>query len=175
MRSTLGLRGCTNKMWITRSLEADSRLKASTLLPSNTIQVLIGQDVCMKGICTGVLSAKLRTMLWSIEVLRRRNGEERVEQLNQKRMRQQNFKDEEERMLKRREFSSSSSMRGPTEVDYCSTRAISASTPRQNRYAILFSLAHLKSLLIPVFSSYLWIREDEFDLDLEDIMGMEAI
>ncbi|GER53932.1 RING/U-box superfamily protein [Striga asiatica] len=76
------------------------------------------------------------------------------------RMRQQEIQDEEERMLKQRELRSSSSMIGPTEVDHCSTLEIVAS---HEGMAIRPSPRRRQN------------REDEFDLDLEDIMVMEAI
>ncbi|KAK6157469.1 hypothetical protein DH2020_011717 [Rehmannia glutinosa] len=90
------------------------------------------------------------------------------------RMRQQELQDEEERMLKQREIRSSSSMRGPTEVDYCSTRAPSfASAIESEEIADSHECSATTAVRPPPRQRQ--NREDEFDLDLEDIMVMEAI
>ncbi|XP_073312133.1 E3 ubiquitin-protein ligase DA2L-like isoform X1 [Primulina huaijiensis] len=90
------------------------------------------------------------------------------------RMRQQEVRDEEDRMLKRREVSSSSSMRRASEADHCSTRAPSFASALESEEIVAFheSNAATASRLPPLQRQN---REGEFDLDLEDIMVMEAI
>ncbi|XP_022854031.1 uncharacterized protein LOC111375438 isoform X3 [Olea europaea var. sylvestris] len=108
------------------------------------------------------------------------------------RMRQKELRDEEKRILNRREISSSNSIRGPSEVEYCSTEVPSFSSavegeeivssqepfassirPRQNRSLLSHLVAAGScSMLLGCNASFL---EDEIDLDLEDIMVMEAI
>ncbi|XP_075476329.1 E3 ubiquitin-protein ligase DA2L isoform X1 [Primulina tabacum] len=90
------------------------------------------------------------------------------------RMRQQEVQDEEDRMLKRREGSSSSSVRKLSEADYCSTRAPSFASALESEEIVdshESSAATASRLLPPQRQN----REGEFDLDLEDIMVMEAI
>ncbi|KZV29744.1 hypothetical protein F511_05838 [Dorcoceras hygrometricum] len=90
------------------------------------------------------------------------------------RIRQQEVQDEEDRMLKRREVSSSSSMRRPSEADYISTRAPSFASALESEEIVACheSGAATTSRLPPLQRQN---REGEFDLDLEDIMVMEAI
>ncbi|KAL0362575.1 UNVERIFIED_CONTAM: E3 ubiquitin-protein ligase DA2 [Sesamum calycinum] len=123
-----------------------------------------------------------KTSNYAVEYRGVKTKEEKgVEQLEEQRvieakirMRQQELQDEEERMLKRREFSSSSSMRGPTEVDYCSTRAQSFASAIESE-EIVGSLEPDATPAIRLPPRQRQNREDEFDLDLEDIMVMEAI
>ncbi|XP_011082863.1 uncharacterized protein LOC105165517 [Sesamum indicum] len=150
---------------------------------------------CMKGICTECfLQMKTpnstrptqcpfcKTSNYAVEYRGVKTKEEKgVEQLEEQRvieakirMRQQELQDEEERMLKRREFSSSSSMRGPTEVDYCSTRAPSFASAIESE-EIVGSQEPDATPAIRLPPCQRQNREDEFDLDLEDIMVMEAI
>ncbi|KAL0353912.1 UNVERIFIED_CONTAM: E3 ubiquitin-protein ligase DA2 [Sesamum angustifolium] len=154
---------------------------------------------CMKGICTdedskfypAYLHSILDSSIWcpfcktsnyAVEYRGVKTKEEKgVEQLEEQRvieakirMRQQELQDEEERMLKRREFCSSSSMRGPTEVDYCSTRAQSFASAIESE-EIVGSLEPDATPAIRLPPRQRQNREDEFDLDLEDIMVMEAI
>ncbi|KAL6506917.1 hypothetical protein OROHE_022354 [Orobanche hederae] len=87
------------------------------------------------------------------------------------RMRQQEIQDEEVRVTKQRETRYSSSMVGPTEVDYCSTRAPSFASAIESEEIVA---THESTALRPP-PRQRQNREDEFDLDLEDIMVMEAI
>ncbi|KAL2245549.1 uncharacterized protein LOC105165514 [Sesamum indicum] len=150
---------------------------------------------CMKGICTECfLQMKTpnstrptqcpfcKTSNYAVEYRGVKTKEEKgLEQLEEQRvieakirMRQQELLDEEERMLKRREFSSSSSMRGPTEVDYCSTRAPSfASAVESEEIVASHEPDVTPTMRLPPRQRQ--NRDDEFDLDLEDIMVMEAI
>ncbi|GFP98855.1 hypothetical protein PHJA_002029400 [Phtheirospermum japonicum] len=90
------------------------------------------------------------------------------------RMRQQEIQDEEERMMKQKEIRSSSSMVGPTEVDYCSTRAPSFASAIESEEIVASHETSATSAIRPP-PRLRQNREDEFDLDLEDIMVMEAI
>ncbi|CAA2973920.1 Hypothetical predicted protein [Olea europaea subsp. europaea] len=85
------------------------------------------------------------------------------------RMRQKELQDEEERILNCREISSSSSIRRPSEVEYCSTEVPSFSSAVEGE-EIVSSQEPFASSARPRQN-----REDEIDLDLEDIMVMEAI
>ncbi|KAL8507804.1 hypothetical protein ACS0TY_018364 [Phlomoides rotata] len=142
---------------------------------------------CMKGICTECfLQMKTpnstrptqcpfcKTSNYAVEYRGVKTKEEKgMEQLEEQRvieakirMRQQELQDEEDRVLKQREVSSSSSMRAPTEVDYYSTREteeIVASHESNATSAVRRSPRQRQT------------RDEEFDLDLEDIMVMEAI
>ncbi|KAL0353908.1 UNVERIFIED_CONTAM: E3 ubiquitin-protein ligase DA2 [Sesamum angustifolium] len=150
---------------------------------------------CMKGICTECFlqmktpnSARptqcpfCKTSNYAVEYRGVKTKEEKgLEQLEEQRvieakirMRQQELLDEEERMLKRREFSSSSSMRGATEVDYCSTRAPSFASAIETEEIVASHEPDATPAIRPP-PRQRQNREDEFDLDLEDIMVMEAI
>ncbi|KAL8474768.1 hypothetical protein ACS0TY_031269 [Phlomoides rotata] len=71
-----------------------------------------------------------KTSNYAVEYRGVKKKEKGMEQLNNElieakiRMRQQELQDEEDRVLKQREISSSSIMRAPTEVDYYSTRVL---------------------------------------------------
>ncbi|KAI3465971.1 hypothetical protein Pfo_022634 [Paulownia fortunei] len=151
---------------------------------------------CMKGICTECfLQMKTpnstcpmqrcpfcKTSNYAVEFRGVKTKEEKgLEQIEEQRvieakirMRQQELQDEEAQMLKRREISSSSSMRGPNEVHYCSTRAPSFASviEREEVFASHESCA-ASEIRLPACQRQ--NREDESDLDLEDIMVMEAI
>ncbi|KAL3821316.1 hypothetical protein ACJIZ3_007221 [Penstemon smallii] len=148
---------------------------------------------CMKGICTECfLQMKTpnstrptqcpfcKTTNYAVEYRGIKTKEEKgLEQIEEQRvieakirMRKQELQDDEERMLKRREVSASSSMRGQTEVDYCSTRAPSYSVESEEIVAPHEPSA-ASAVRLP--SRQRQNREDEFDLDLEDIMVMEAV
>ncbi|CAA2982789.1 Hypothetical predicted protein [Olea europaea subsp. europaea] len=90
------------------------------------------------------------------------------------RMRQQEIQDEEERMLKRKELRSSSSIREPNEVDYCSNPAQSFSSAVEGE-EIVISQELCAAPAIRPSPRPRQTSEDEFDLDLEEIMVMEAI
>lgn len=150
---------------------------------------------CMKGICTECfLQMKTpnstqptqcpfcKTPNYAVEYRGVKTKEEKgLEQLEEQRvieakirLRQQELQDEEERMLKKKEMNSSCSTRGPTEVDHCSTRAPSfASAVYGEEFAGLCESSANLSERLP--SRPRQNREDGFDLDLEDIMVMEAI
>ncbi|KAI3457556.1 hypothetical protein Pfo_014219 [Paulownia fortunei] len=150
---------------------------------------------CLKGICTECfLQMKTpnstrptqcpfcKTSNYAVEYRGVKTKEEKgLEQLEEQRvieakirMRQQELQDEEERMLKQREISSSSSMRGPAEVDYCSTRAPSFASAIESEEIVASHESGATSAIRPP-PRQRQNREDEFDLDLEDIMVMEAI
>ncbi|KAL0399558.1 UNVERIFIED_CONTAM: E3 ubiquitin-protein ligase DA2 [Sesamum radiatum] len=152
-------------------------------------------------LCCGVSSVKTKEEKGLEQLEEQRVIEAKI------RMRQQELLDEEERMLKRREFSSSRSMRGATEVDHCSTRGLPVNfcmgyyvsqsaiwlamfiavvnyvnghystycvTGKRGMKALIYASVnivqvHSKNLIMFI------ALEEEFDLDLEDIMVMEAI
>ncbi|CAA0821297.1 RING/U-box superfamily protein [Striga hermonthica] len=147
---------------------------------------------CLKGICTECfLQMKTpnctrptqcpfcKTSNYAVEYRGVKTKEEKgQEQLEEQRvieakirMRQQEIQDEEERMLKQRELRSSSSMIGPTEVDHCSTLAPSFASAIESEEIV----ASHEGMAIRPSPRRRQNREDEFDLDLEDIMVMEAI
>ncbi|KAG8386533.1 hypothetical protein BUALT_Bualt03G0158300 [Buddleja alternifolia] len=150
---------------------------------------------CMKGICTECfLQMKTpnstrptqcpfcKTSNYAVEFRGVKTKEEKgLEQIEEQRvieakirMRQQELQDEEERVMKQREISSASSVRGPSEVDYCSTRAQSFSSIVENEDIVASQESSATSAIRPP-PRQRQNREDEFDLDLEDIMVMEAI
>ncbi|CAI9754950.1 unnamed protein product [Fraxinus pennsylvanica] len=90
------------------------------------------------------------------------------------RMRQKELQDEEERVLNRREISSSSSITVSSEVDYCSTAALSFASAVEGEEIVTSQASGAASAVGPL-SRPRQNREDEFDLDLEDIMVMESI
>ncbi|XP_051151737.1 E3 ubiquitin-protein ligase DA2L-like [Andrographis paniculata] len=150
---------------------------------------------CMKGICTECfLQMKTpnstqptqcpfcKTPNYAVEYRGVKTKEEKgLEQLEEQRvieakirMRKQELQDEEERMLKRREMNSSCSMRGSAEVDHCSTRVSSfASAIESEEFSGLCEPSVNPPIRLPPRPRQ--TREDGFDLDLEDIMVMEAI
>ncbi|XP_073123302.1 E3 ubiquitin-protein ligase DA2L-like isoform X3 [Henckelia pumila] len=150
---------------------------------------------CTKGICTECFLQMrtpnstrptqcpfCKTSNYAVEYRGVKTKEEKgLEQIEEQRvieakirMRQQEVQDEEDRMLKRREVSSSSSMRRPSEADYCSTRGPSFASALESEEIVACheSSAATASRLLPPQRQN---REGEFDLDLEDIMVMEAI
>lgn len=150
---------------------------------------------CMKGICTECfLQMKTpnstrptqcpfcKTSNYAVEYRGVKTKEEKgLEQLEEQRvieakirmMRQQELQDEEQRSLKQRGVSSSSSMRAPTEVEYCSTRAPTFAAIESEEIVDSHESNATSAIRPPLRQRQ--IREDEFDLDLEDIMVMEAI
>ncbi|XP_022854030.1 uncharacterized protein LOC111375438 isoform X2 [Olea europaea var. sylvestris] len=145
---------------------------------------------CMKGICTECfLQMKTpnstrptqcpfcKTSNYAVEYRGVKTKEEKgLEQIEEQRvieakirMRQKELRDEEKRILNRREISSSNSIRGPSEVEYCSTEVPSFSSAVEGE-EIVSSQEPFASSIRPRQN-----REDEIDLDLEDIMVMEAI
>ncbi|KAL6570571.1 hypothetical protein OROGR_000121 [Orobanche gracilis] len=133
---------------------------------------------CLKGICTERCPF-CKTSNYAVEYRGVKTKEEKgLEQLEEQRvieakirMRQQEIQDEEVRVTKQRETRSSSSMVGPTEVDYCSTRAPSFASAIESEEIV----ATHESIALRPSPRQRQNREDEFDLDLEDIMVMEAI
>ncbi|CAA3015518.1 Hypothetical predicted protein [Olea europaea subsp. europaea] len=90
------------------------------------------------------------------------------------RMRQKELQDEEERVLNRREISSSSSIAVASEVNYFSTAAPSFASAVEGEEIVTSQASGAASVIRPP-SHPRQNREDEFDLDLEDIMVMESI
>nr|XP_023905332.1 uncharacterized protein LOC112017100 [Quercus suber] len=94
------------------------------------------------------------------------------------RMRQQEIQDEEERVLKRQELSFSSGNMEPVGVEYNSVAVTSSRSPVESE-EIIASVDSSPSPMIrpppPQLPLPRTNRDDEFDLDLEDIMVMEAI
>ncbi|XWS10781.1 hypothetical protein CRYUN_Cryun38cG0027300 [Craigia yunnanensis] len=86
------------------------------------------------------------------------------------RMRQQELQDEEERMQKRQELTSSSTGVAPGEVQ-CSSVAACSSGEEE----IVYSQDLQAASMIRQLSHARANRDDEFDIDLEEIMVMEAI
>ncbi|KAL2523491.1 RING/U-box superfamily protein [Abeliophyllum distichum] len=150
---------------------------------------------CMKGICTECfLQMKTpnstrptqcpfcNTSNYAVEYRGVKTKEQKgLEQIEEQRlieakirMRQQEILDEEERMLKRKELRSSSSIRGPSEVDYCSTPAASFSSAVAGEEIVTSQeLCAAPAIRPPPCPRQ--NREDVFDIDLEEIMVMEAI
>ncbi|KAJ0103447.1 hypothetical protein Patl1_05041 [Pistacia atlantica] len=149
---------------------------------------------CMKGICTECfLQMKnpnsnrptqcpfCKTSNYAVEYRGVKTKEEKgIEQIEEQRVieakirvRQQELHDEEERMQKRQELSSSSTSVAPGEVEY-SSMAVSSSRSVERDEIVSFQ----DSCGAPIIrqpSHLRQNRDDEFDLDLEDIMVMEAI
>ncbi|KAG4166744.1 hypothetical protein ERO13_A13G152100v2 [Gossypium hirsutum] len=86
------------------------------------------------------------------------------------RMRQQELQDDEERMLKRQDLSSSSTAVAPGEVQY---NSIADRSPREEE--IFSSQDSQAALMIGQRSHPRVNRDDDFDIDLEEIMVMEAV
>ncbi|KAG6395607.1 hypothetical protein SASPL_141730 [Salvia splendens] len=149
---------------------------------------------CTKGICTECfLQMKTpnstrptqcpfcKTSNYAVEYRGVKTKEEKnIEQLEEQRvieakirMRHQELQDEE-KFMKLREISSSSSMRAPTEVEYCSIQApTSVSAIESEEITASHESSETSAIRPPQRQRQ--TREDEFDLDLEDIMVMEAI
>ncbi|XP_004243185.1 E3 ubiquitin-protein ligase DA2L [Solanum lycopersicum] len=150
---------------------------------------------CMKGICTECfLQMKTpnstrptqcpfcKTSNYAVEYRGVKTKEEKgIEQIEEQRvieakirMRQQELQDDEEKMHKRRELSTSSSIAGPSEIEYCSTAAPSfASAVEGGEVVTSQETCTAPTTRQPQRTRQ--NREDDFDLDLEDIMVMEAI
>ncbi|KAL3508870.1 hypothetical protein ACH5RR_028271 [Cinchona calisaya] len=150
---------------------------------------------CTKGICTECfLQMKTpnstrptqcpfcKTSNYAVEYRGVKSKEEKgLEQIEEQRvieakirMRQQELQDEEDRKLKRREVSSSTSITEPTESELRSTAAPSFSSAVEGD-EIVPSQESCAALAVRQPLRLRQNREDEFDLDLEDIMVMEAI
>ncbi|CAN1335553.1 E3 ubiquitin-protein ligase DA2 [Linum perenne] len=140
---------------------------------------------CMKGICTECfLQMKnpnstrptqcpfCKTSNYAVEYRGVKTKEEKgLEQIEEQRvieaklrMRKQELQDDEDRMQRRLESSSSSSNIAPEEVD-CGSSAVAVETEE-----IVSSRPSTRDPVLPIPN-----RDGEFDLDLEDIMVMEAI
>lgn len=145
----------------------------------------------MKGICTECfLQMKTpnstrptqcpfcKTLNYAVEYRGVKTKEEKgIEQIEEQRVieakiriRQQELQDEEERMQKRQEMSYSSRIVEPSEVEYSST-----AVPSSGESEEIVSVQHSSAATIRQPLRSRQNREDEFDLDLEDIMVMEAI
>ncbi|CAN4104344.1 unnamed protein product [Withania somnifera] len=150
----------------------------------------------MKGICTECfLQMKTpnstrptqcpfcKTSNYAVEYRGVKTKEEKgIEQIEEQRvieakirMRQQELQDEEEKIQKRRELSSSSSIAGPSESEYCSTAAPSFASAVEGGQVVTSSEETREAPTIRQPQRMRQNREDDFDLDLEDIMVMEAI
>ncbi|KAJ8479662.1 hypothetical protein OPV22_023389 [Ensete ventricosum] len=155
---------------------------------------------CMKGICTECfLQMKpphstrptqcpfCKTSNYAVEYRGAKTKEEKgMEQVEEQkvieaqiRIRQKEIQDEAERMNKRHSISSSSRIMTPTDVRYHDTYDTSISVPplKCTRQSNDFgsSQASCSAPATTRFSQLRQNRDDNFDLDLEDIMVMEAI
>ncbi|KAK1581370.1 hypothetical protein Q3G72_005501 [Acer saccharum] len=147
---------------------------------------------CMKGICTECfLQMKnpnstrptqcpfCKTTNYAVEYrggkTKEEKGNEQIEEQRvieaKIRMRQQELQDEEERMQKRQELCSSSTSVAPREVEY-SAVAVSSSRSLEGDEIVSDSCA---TPMIRQPSRLRTNGDDEFDLDLEELMVMEAI
>uniref|UniRef100_A0A2P2LW31 RING-type domain-containing protein n=1 Tax=Rhizophora mucronata TaxID=61149 RepID=A0A2P2LW31_RHIMU len=145
---------------------------------------------CMKGICTECFlqmknpnSARptqcpfCKTSNYAVEYRGVKTKEEKgLEQIEEQRvieakirMQQQGLRDEEERMQKRLELSSSSTHIAAGEVECGSITVPSYRSPEESE-EILSSQYSIRHSPQPTIN-----RDDEFDLDPEEIMVMEAI
>ncbi|CAI9757152.1 unnamed protein product [Fraxinus pennsylvanica] len=146
---------------------------------------------CTKGICTECF-LQLRTpnstrptqcpfckmLNYAVEYRGIRTKEEKsFEQIEEQqvieakiRIRNQELQNEYERMLKRREIRSSSSRRS-SEVDNCSTTELFVASAVQGEEVVTCEESHVSSAVTPPSRP----REDVVEVDLEDIMVMEAI
>ncbi|XP_054815719.1 E3 ubiquitin-protein ligase DA2L-like isoform X2 [Prosopis cineraria] len=151
---------------------------------------------CMKSICTECFLQMTvpnstqptrcpfcKTANYAVVYRGVKSKEERVlEQIEEQRvieakirMHQHELKDEEERINKRQEISSSNGNVAPVDVEYSSNAAAGSSISVVEGEEISFS--H-DSCVIPMVRPpppARTNRDDEFDIDLEDIMVMEAI
>ncbi|KAL2476513.1 RING/U-box superfamily protein [Abeliophyllum distichum] len=148
---------------------------------------------CMKGICTECFLQMrtpsstrptqcpyCKTLNYAVEYRGVRTKEEKsLEQIEEQRVieakiriRKQELQNEEERMLKRRGISSSSSSRRPREVEYSSTEEPSIASAVQGEEVVTCEESHVALAIKPPSRQN---REDVVDLDLEEIMVMEAI
>ncbi|KAK1362388.1 RING-type E3 ubiquitin ligase [Heracleum sosnowskyi] len=147
---------------------------------------------CSKGICTECfLQMKTpnstrptqcpfcKTSNYAVEYRGMKTKEEKgIEQIEEQRvieanirMRQQELKDEEERMQKR-QYVRTSSISRSGEIEYSSITDSSSFVEGEvtDSPQYLSAVSSMRQALLPREN-----REDEFDLDLEDIMVMEAI
>ncbi|XP_071697161.1 E3 ubiquitin-protein ligase DA2L-like [Rutidosis leptorrhynchoides] len=145
---------------------------------------------CMKGICTECfLQMKTpnstrptqcpfcKTLNYAVEYRgvksKEEKGQEQIEEQRvieaKIRMRQQEILDEEERMVKRQETSSSNMINEQSETEYYS-RATTSSDGEE-----IVSVPHQGGATVRHPSCSRENRDDEFDLDPENIMLMEAI
>ncbi|KAI3675068.1 hypothetical protein L1987_84652 [Smallanthus sonchifolius] len=143
---------------------------------------------CTKGICTECfLQMKTpnstrptqcpfcKTLNYAVEYrgvkTKEEKGQEQIEEQRvieaKIRMRQQEIQDEEERMLKRQETRSSSRVFEPSEAEYFSTAASSSEGEEIVSVPNPATIRHSPR--------YRENRDDEFDLDPENVMLMEAI
>ncbi|CAK9144951.1 unnamed protein product [Ilex paraguariensis] len=150
---------------------------------------------CTKGICTECfLQMKTpnstrptqcpfcKTSNYAVEYRGVKTKEEKgMEQIEEQRvieakirMRQQELQDEEERMQKRQEISSTSRAIGPSDVENNSV-AVPSFTATVEGEDIVPSQDSCTGLTARQPLRSRQNRDDEFDLDLEDIMVMEAI
>ncbi|OMO74585.1 hypothetical protein CCACVL1_16584 [Corchorus capsularis] len=146
---------------------------------------------CMKSICTECfLQMKnpnstrptqcpfCKTSNYAVEYRGVKTKEEKgIEQIEEQRvieaqirMRQQELQDDEERMQKRQELSSSSTAVAPGEVQYSSVAARSSGEEEIVSSQDLQTASIIRQPSHPRAN-----RDDEFDIDLEEIMVMEAI
>ncbi|XVE52928.1 hypothetical protein DITRI_Ditri02bG0164000 [Diplodiscus trichospermus] len=146
---------------------------------------------CMKSICTECfLQMKnpnstrptqcpfCKTLNYAVEYRGVKTKEEKgIEQIEEQRvieaqirMRQQELQDEEERIQKKQELSSSSTSVAPEEVQYSSVAAHSSGEEE-----IASSQDFQAASMIRQSSHSQANRDDDFDIDLEEIMVMEAI
>ncbi|XP_010537678.1 PREDICTED: protein sip5-like isoform X2 [Tarenaya hassleriana] len=144
---------------------------------------------CMKSICTECFlqmknpcSARptqcpfCKTSNYAVEYRGVKTKEEKgMEQIEEQqvieaqiRMRQKELQDEEERMQKRLESCSSSTSAVTAEMEYGSASAQSYNSPAEDQDACVASTDRQPPCL-------LGNRNDEFDVDIEDLMVMEAI
>lgn len=91
------------------------------------------------------------------------------------RMRQQELQDEEERMHKRLEVSSSNVNVAVADVEYSSNAVAESSTSAIEHDEIVSSQDSCATPMVRPPPATMANRDDEFDVDLEDIMVMEAI
>lgn len=91
------------------------------------------------------------------------------------RMRQQELQDEEERMHKRLEVSSSNVNVAVADVEYSSNAVAESSTSAIEHDEIVSSQDSCATPMVRPPPATRANRDDEFDVDLEDIMVMEAI
>lgn len=91
------------------------------------------------------------------------------------RMRQQELQDEEERMHKRLEVSSSNVNVAVADVEYSSNAVAESSTSAIEHDEIVSSQDSCATPMVRQPPATRANRDDEFDVDLEDIMVMEAI
>ncbi|KAK3426870.1 hypothetical protein EUGRSUZ_F03204 [Eucalyptus grandis] len=150
---------------------------------------------CTKGICTECfLQMKIpnstrptpcpfcKTSNYAVEYRGVKTKEEKgIEQIEEQRvieakirMRQKELQDEEERMQKRQDLSSSSRTMAPVEIDNGSVGVQSRRSPVDEEEIVSADQSYSTSISRqpPHLRTN---RDDEFDLDLEDIMVMEAI